>query len=131
MAKKPPNPISFAKQVLRSASVRWYARNEVYKRCQVSRGVYKCEGCGGHFTRKQLQIDHIEPVVDIREGFTTLDNWVLRLFVTPDKLQSLCHFEKEDGSVYGCHASKSSLENEMREFYKGQKKCSKKKSKKS
>jgi hypothetical protein len=122
MAKKAPDPIVFAKAVLRRASSRgWYARNEVYKRVKVSRGVYRCEGCNGHFKANQLQIDHIEPVVDIKTGFLNLENWVLRLLVGPEKLQALCQSENDEGEQFGCHAVKTKTENDMREFYKSKK----------
>lgn len=119
--KKAPNPISFAKLVLRGASRKWYANNEVLKRCRTSRGVYQCEGCKQTFKKHQIQIDHIEPVVDIKTGFTTLDEWVSRLYVPPEKLQALCCIKHEDGTQTGCHPSKTQLEQEMRAFYKAQK----------
>jgi hypothetical protein len=121
MAKKAPNPITFAKTVLRGASRKWYAGNEVLKRCRVSRGVYKCEGCGLHTKKANLQIDHIEPVVDIKTGFQNLHDWVLRLYVPPEQLQALCHFTDEDGSTFGCHPTKTQLESETREYYKSKK----------
>lgn len=125
--KKAPDPIVFAKAVLRRASSRgWYARNEVYKRCNVSRGLYRCEGCKQIFKKVNLQIDHIEPVVDIKTGFQDLHDWALRLLVGPDKLQALCAvpIQNEDTGIdelFGCHASKTQNENLMREFYKKKK----------
>lgn len=114
MAKKAPNPITFAKQVLRRASYRlWYARNAVLKRCQVSRGVYRCECCGGRFKKAELEVDHIDPVVDIKDGYENLETWTLRLLVPPEKMQGLCS---------QCHSTKTAQENEMREFYKQKKK---------
>lgn len=121
--KKAPNPITFAKLVLRNSSRKWYANNEVFKRCRVSRGNYKCEGCGQILKKKNLQIDHIDPVVDIKTGFQNLHDWVLRLLVPPEKLQALCFFKNEEtGETWGCHSSKTSSENAMREFYKQKKK---------
>lgn len=133
--KKAPNPITFAKTVLRGAFRKWYAGNEAAKRCRVSRGNYKCEGCGEILKRKDLQIDHINPVVDIRTGYTNLEDWVYRLLVPPEELQMLCHFSRDTGEIdekgkpiietWGCHSTKTAQENDMREFYK--KKKSKKK----
>lgn len=130
--KKAPNPITFAKLVLRNSSRKWYANNEVFKRCRVSRGNYKCEGCGQILKKKNLQIDHIDPVVDIKTGFQNLHDWVLRLFVPPEKLQALCYFERDTGEkdekgktiieTWGCHPLKTSGENSMREYYKNLKK---------
>lgn len=128
--KKAPNrnPITFAKAALRGAFRKWYAGNIVVQRCRVSRGKYKCEGCGAILKRTDLQIDHIEPVVDIKTGFTTIEQWIIRLLVPPEKLQMLCHFERDTGQLnkkgkkimetWGCHPSKTSLESELRKFYK-------------
>lgn len=130
MSKKPPHPIAFAKIVLRGASRKWYARNEVLIRCRVGRGIYRCEGCGETFKKQQIQIDHIDPVVDIKEGYTTLDNWVARLFVGPEGLQALCFNEDAiTGETWGCHPQKTKSEAEMRAFYKEQKKPKKEKKK--
>lgn len=125
--KKAPNPITFAKTVLRGAFRKWYAGNEAAKRCRVARGQYKCEGCGQVMKRKDLQIDHIKPVVDIKTGFTDLEDWVMRLLVPPEELQMLCFFKDEEtGESWGCHSSKTASENAMREFYKTKKKGKKK-----
>lgn len=125
--KSPPNPITFAKTALRGAFRKWYAGNEAAKRCRVSRGNYQCEGCGQILKRKDLQIDHIKPVVDIKDGYRDLEEWVKRLLVTPEELQMLCYFKDEEtGESWGCHALKTSGENDMRTFYKEKNKGKKK-----
>lgn len=108
--KKPKkqNLNTFVKATLRSASLRWWARDAVYKRIRVDRGQYKCEDCGEIFKQKEIQIDHIEPVIDIRLGFTTWDDYIIRLFVDPDKLQGICA---------SCHNSKTLREDAMREHF--------------
>lgn len=133
--KKAPNPITFAKTALRGAFRKWYAGNEASKRCRVSRGNYRCEGCGEIMKRKDLQIDHIKPVVDIKDGYRNLEEWAYRLLVPPEDLQMLCYFERETEEVdengkaiietWGCHVTKTSGENAMREFYKNKKKVKK------
>ena len=130
MAKKKRGPIKdpivFAKLVLRGASRKWYAGNEVLKRCRIERGVYQCEGCLKAFKKHQIEVDHIEPVVDIKTGFTDLLEWIKRLLVPPEKLQALCCIKHPDGSKTGCHPNKTSAEAAMRKFYKDQKKVKKK-----
>jgi 5-methylcytosine-specific restriction endonuclease McrA len=108
--KKPKkqNINTFVKATLRSASLRWWSRDAVYKRIRVDRGQYKCEDCGEIFKQKEIQIDHIEPVIDIRLGFTTWDDYIMRLFVEPDKLQGICA---------SCHSRKTMLEDAMREHF--------------
>jgi hypothetical protein len=122
MAKK-QNLNSFVKQVLRNASFRgWWASQAVFHRVKVDRGQYRCEGCNKIFKQKELEIDHIDPVIDIKLGFTTWDDYIHRLFVEPDKLQALCAVSNADGTKSGCHAVKTQIEANMREFYKKQRK---------
>lgn len=118
MAKKKKGPITdpivFAKLVLRGASLRWYARNQALVNQRVDRGLYRCPMCSGIFKKHELQADHIKPVVDIKNGDEGLEEWVRRLFTPVENWQWIC--------AATCHAQKSALENEMRLFYKRQKK---------
>jgi|SRR5271165_4006899 len=103
---------NFAKQILRrSTTWRWPAANVALKRNKLS-GLIKCDGCGKYFPEKQINRDHIEPVEDVKTGFTTFDNYIKRLLVKSDQIQILC--EKT------CHANKTLVENQMRRQY-GQK----------
>lgn len=46
---------------------------------------------------KNVKVDHIDPVIDPTEGFTTWDEVIRRMFVEKDGLQVLCkkcHDEK-------------------------------------
>lgn len=68
---------------------------------------YRCNQCGGAFSRKEVHVDHKEPVVPV---FMTLeemtwDTIIARLFCEPDKLQVLCK---------PCHLKKSKEENKER-----------------
>ena len=63
-----------------------------------------CAGYGRppHEVRaKEIEVDHIEPVVDPDVGFTTWDDFIERLFVEEDKLQVLCK---------DCHKKKTAEE---------------------
>lgn len=118
--KKPKkqNLNSFVKATLRSASLRWWSREAVFKRIKVDRGQYRCEECKEIFKRGEIQIDHIEPVIDIRLGFTTWDDYIMRLFVEPDKLQGICK---------ACHDGKTLREDAMREHFNKKRKKDEKK----
>lgn len=90
---------SFIKSALRRASGRWKPKSEVLRKARVSKGVYLCEGCGEHVpvTKvidgkrvKNVEVDHVIPVVDPDVGFTTWDDFIRRLFVEEDGLRVLC-----------------------------------------
>jgi hypothetical protein len=115
---KKQNRISFVKHVLRSASLRWWARNQALTDARIERGLYKCAMCGDSFKRKDVQIDHIEPVIDIKEGFTTFDSYIERLLPEdPSSFQICC---------VACHETKTMIEDEFRKKYKEDKKKKKK-----
>lgn len=107
------DPIVFAKLVLRGASLRWYARNQALVNQRVDRGIYQCPMCSGLFKKQQLQADHEKPVVDVKKGDEGLEEWVRRLFSPVENWSWKC---------LNCHEQKTILENEMRKFYKDQKK---------
>lgn len=65
----------------------------------MSRGVYECAACKQHVPttvregggrKKNIFVDHIEPVVDPDKGFTTWDEYISRMFCEKDNLQLLC-----------------------------------------
>jgi len=66
---------------------------------------YECAGCAKVFLRQEVQVDHIEPVVDVSEGFAGWDSYIARLFCEVDNLQVLC---KE------CHSIKTANERKQR-----------------
>jgi hypothetical protein len=59
-----------------------------------------CAGCGGFFVARDVQVDHIDPVVDPEDGFQDLDVFIDRLYCEAENLQVLC---KE------CHKVKTNL----------------------
>lgn len=97
---------SFIKSALRKASTRWPPQFEALKEACIGKAVnpasgrlakfYECEKCEGSFVRKDVQIDHIEPVVPLT-GFNSWDEIIKRMFVEKEGYSVLCrdcHKEK-------------------------------------
>jgi len=64
---------------------------------------YRCNGCAKEFTSKDVQVDHIKPIIDPLVGFTTWDDYINRLFCEKENLQVLC---------VDCHKIKTAQERE-------------------
>lgn len=89
----------FIKNGLRSLSRKWGPKNEALKRARVRRGFYTCECCGQEMPasskvdgrrKKNVHVDHIDPVINPETGFTTWDEVVDRMFCEVGGLQVLC-----------------------------------------
>lgn len=93
---------------LRRMSYRWPPKNEAERKARVDRGLYKCATCEGTFKAGEYAIDHIMPVVALKEGFTSWDEIIDTLFCDVDGFQILCH---------ACHDMKTSIEDAMRASY--------------
>lgn len=111
--KKPKkiNRNTFIKGVLRRASFHWKPRSEAMKNARVERGRYKCASCEELFGPKEIILDHIEPVVDPKEGFVGFDRYIERLFCDVEGFQTLC---------YACSDAKTMIEDSMRTHFKTQ-----------
>lgn len=110
--KKPPNRKTFVVAALRRASLRWPPRHEAVKRARVERGLYQCASCGELVKNKEFQVDHILPVVSIRDETTTMDEYINRLLCDVEGFAILC---------LNCHKNKSHAENLMRLIKKNNK----------
>ena len=109
---------------LRQASRWWWPKKEAIDRAKIERGKYKCEICENIWPatlpplpwkkkrRKNIQADHIDPVVPIT-GFTSYDDWIKRCFVWADKFQAIC---------WECHKTKTEEERKERAKFKKNKK---------
>jgi len=69
---------------------------------------YLCAICEGEFPAKEVEIDHKNPVIP-PEGFSTWDDYILRLFCSKDNLQVVCK---------SCHKIKSYNEGQERKGIK-------------
>lgn len=91
-------------------SYRWYPRSETMKEARIVKGLYRCNACKGSFRRDEIQLDHVEPIVDPLVGFTTWDSYVLKLLPGKSGHQVLCK---------PCHKTKTGAENSIRRATKG------------
>lgn len=97
-------------QKIRRISYQYPPRKDAIKKARVSRGKYKCASClGENFGPKEIQLDHIEPVINPHEGFQNWDIYIGRLFVDIDGWQILC---------LPCHKVKTQRENIVRTLVK-------------
>lgn len=103
---------SFIISALRRAQ--WPPKYQAIKRVFVKDGnnpstgrkckLHKCENCGELFPAKDMQADHINPVIPLT-GIDSWDGVIDRLFCEIDGYQALCRF---------CHKAKSQAENAAR-----------------
>ena len=93
------------KKELRRIAYKWKPRKECYVNARVSRGKYRCAYCGELFGPKDIQIDHIIPVIDPHQGFVDWDTYIERLFSPLENYQVLCK---------PCHTIKTNAENKIR-----------------
>lgn len=105
---------SFIKSALRSASVKWPARYGVLNASFVEQKInpesgrlakfYACNKCKGHFTAKNVEVNHIEPVVPV-SGMDSWDNVIERMFCEAEGMETLCK---------PCHRAVTKEENNKR-----------------
>lgn len=110
--KKLPNRVTFAKGALRRASLSWAPISEARRLARKERGLYLCAMCKELFKAKEVQVDHRNPVIDVKEGWQNWDTYIERLFCDVDQLDVLCTT---------CHDVKSAHEVQMRKFYRNKK----------
>jgi len=96
---------NFVKQSLRRASYRWPFKHMAKNDQRIERGFYRCQSCNGAFGPKEINLDHIEAVEDIKTGFAGWDKFIDRLFTRTKGFQVLC---------LPCHDAKTLVENEQR-----------------
>ena len=79
---------------------------------------YTCANCGRKFMRKDIAVDHVEPVIPLDREFSSWDDFVDRLFCDEDNLQVLCSYKIKDKGKHGdklsCHHQKTQEERKLR-----------------
>ena len=66
---------------------------------------YLCASCGGFFVSKDVEVDHIDPVVVPKDGFKDFETFSDRLFCEEENLQVICK---------PCHKKKTNEERKER-----------------
>lgn len=91
---------------------------------------YECANCGKLFMRKDIAVDHIDPVIPLDSTFSSWDDFVDRLFCEEDNLQVLCSYtlkrKDEFGGETSCHYKKTQEEKIERKKYEEMLKVQKK-----
>lgn len=105
---------SFVKSALRAASRRWPPKFEtlndscVGQMTNVKTGRlakhYTCAKCLNVFPAKDVQVDHIDAIINPSVGFTTWDDVVNNMFCESSNLQTLC---------LTCHKTKTAEERQL------------------
>ena len=91
---------AFIVAVLRSGTRRWPPKYNTLNAAKTEKKInektgrmaqhYRCAMCQQEFTNKDVQVDHIKPVVDPKKGFKNWDVFINNLFCDADNLQVLC-----------------------------------------
>lgn len=110
---------SFIKSLLRKGTQKWGPKNRALQNARVSRGVYECAMCKGHFPptikldngkrTHNVFVDHIHPIINPEKGFESWDKVIERMFCEIEGLQVLCS---------SCHDKKTSEEKEISKIRK-------------
>jgi len=115
----PARKKSFITSVLRGGSRRWPPRNAVLNASKTIKKInpksgrmaqhYQCAECKGEFPAKEVNLNHILPVVDPNSGFTTWDEYIQRMYCEEDGFEVLC---------VPCHLEVTKKENDQRRIKK-------------
>jgi len=91
---------TFIRSALRSSFRKWPPKFDVLRNSQTEKRTnsatgriamhYMCAVCKKDFPAKQVQVDHIKPVVDLKAGFVSWDEFINRLLCEAKGLQVLC-----------------------------------------
>lgn len=136
-AKKKPkyNQNSAIRSAIRRAFSRSPVVQEVMKAARSERPRYKQDGtlakkphvdytcaiCQRKFKGTEVAADHIDPVVDIEDGFVDWNTFVERLgWERPENLQVICNYKlkhmDKHGNTSSCHYKKTQEERALRKL---------------
>lgn len=106
---------TFVTSALRAGARRWPPKYSTLNAAKTEKKInpktgriaqhFKCEMCQQEFTQKEMEVDHIRPVIDPVEGFKSWDSFIDRLFCEANNLQAICK---------GCHKEKTKQEKAVR-----------------
>jgi hypothetical protein len=105
MKKSGFDKVDWLKKAIRRVSYKFPPRYRVKVEARVSRGQYRCNICKGVFPNSEIQLDHVEPVVNPETGFMDWNDYILRMFPDASGFQVVCR---------DCHNNKSAAENSVR-----------------
>ena len=89
--------LAWLKNVIRRASYRWPPRYEAKTLARIRRGVYRCGICQGEVPASELEMDHIEPVIDPKKGWVSLEDYGMKMIPDAEGFQAVhktCHLAK-------------------------------------
>lgn len=105
----------FIISVLRAGTRRWPPKHNVKNAAKTEKKInpatgrlaqhYQCKLCKKEYTSTNVEVDHIQPVVDPDKGFIDWNSYIERLFCDEEGLQVLCT---------SCHDKKSKKETKRR-----------------
>lgn len=106
---------TFIISVLRAGTRRWPPKWNVKHAAATEKKVnestgrlaqhYLCAKCKKDYPSSEVEVDHIKPVVNYKDGWTNWDDYITSLFCLEDNLQVLC---------LDCHKKKTLKENKKR-----------------
>jgi len=106
---------SFITSTLRAGARRWQPKYDTLNAAKTEKKInektgrlaqhYRCQLCLKEFTTKDMEVDHINPVVDPLTGFESWDVFINRLYCEAENLQALCKT---------CHKAKTLEEKQER-----------------
>jgi 5-methylcytosine-specific restriction endonuclease McrA len=106
---------SFVTSTLRAGARRWAPKYQTLNAAKTEKKInvktgrvaqhFRCELCQEEFTAKDMEVDHIKPVVDPKKGFESWDKFIDKLFCEASNLQCVCK---------PCHKIKTTKEKAIR-----------------
>ena len=106
---------SFVTSTLRAGARRWQPKYDTLNAAKTEKKInertgriaqhYRCAHCLQEFTSKDMEVDHVQPVVNPLTGFESWDVFIDRLFCEQDNLQAICK---------SCHKIKTKQEKTIR-----------------
>ena len=105
--------------VLRAGHKRWPIKLEVKNEAKTDKRInpatgrmaqfYLCSVCCHEYTNHDVEVDHVDPVVDPVSGFHDWNTYINRLFSSKENYQLLCK---------SCHKEKTDLEKKLKKELK-------------